>query len=93
MIPAPLTVFITGNTEIGQSVGDCTWWAVADGGTAPYTYSWSQTAGAIGSGSGSEWIGHGSMSFTLYVTVTDANGDTAKARFDVEVTKFGPQCI
>lgn len=68
-------VNLYGPTEVPPFVS-CSWSADADGGTAPYTYSWS--APGAGSSSGA-WFDYANTTpsggaFTVQLTVTDATG-------------------
>jgi subtilisin family serine protease len=73
--PGPsFPVSIAGPATI-QPGATCTWYSVVSGGTAPYTYQWTNDDLAAGNSyyyTGSKAIGSGGTSFRLKVVVTDA---------------------
>ena len=75
--PPPFSVTITGTTEIPAQQA-CTWYAALNGsGTAPYTYAWTVDGQPAGTDSAELSYENGGNSFTLGVTVTDADGFVA----------------
>jgi hypothetical protein len=87
---SPPSVTINGPSSIKPNV-DCWWWADVTSGTAPFTYSWSQSPGT-GGGYLSDYTGRSSSSFTIYLTVTDSNGLTGSATKSVTVTSGAGIC-
>lgn len=83
----PMNVNITGPYQV-PSGGYCTWQAFVDGGTPPYSYSWS---GAL---TGSGWIISGSVynSGFLNVTVTDDFGNQKTDQFYIQIDN-GAECL
>ena len=69
----------------------CEYYASASGGSAPYTYSWSQTTGN-GIASGDYYLARSSSSFTLTVQVTDSNGQVGYASKNVTVSSGAQIC-
>lgn len=89
--PAPLSVTMGGPTSVKPNV-QCYWWANTSGGTPSYGWSWS--GGLSGSAFASEYYATSpsSGSFTVSVTVTDANGATATATKLVTVSTLARTC-
>jgi hypothetical protein len=79
--PRPLAVSVQGNSVFCQSSFLAAFVATASGGTAPYTFSWSASAGRIlGTGSVITWLPPPTPGpVTLRVTVSDSAGATASA--------------
>lgn len=91
VVNPPPAVWIDGPSSVRPNTM-CAWWAIASGGTTPYTYTWS---GPSANGSlGGEYYGTSpaSGSFTVSVTVTDAANATATASKQVTVSTFAPMC-
>ena len=89
--PTPLGVTIGGPTSVKPNK-QCYWWANTSGGTPSYGWSWS--GGLSGWSYGYEYFATtpSSGSFTVAVTVTDANGATATATKLVTVSSLAPTC-
>ena len=68
----------------------CTWWASANGGSPPYSFSWSGIANGTGSS-----VSASSSSFSpcgmLYLNVTDAVGGTGSTSISVSVDSSNQQ--
>jgi hypothetical protein len=69
----------------------CYWWSTVTGGTAGYTYSWSQSPGSATS-SASDFHAQGSSAFTVYLTVTDALGTWRTTSQAVSVSSTAHVC-
>jgi hypothetical protein len=70
----------------------CAWWAVASGGTTPYTYTWSGPSSNASTGGEYYGTSPSSGSFTVTVTVTDANNDSDVESKQVTVDSRAPMC-
>jgi hypothetical protein len=77
----------------------CSWFAGVNSGTAPYTYSWSSSSNwahntGYTDGEPNAWTGHSTSgtSFTISVTVTDANGVSASISKSVPISSTAPFC-
>lgn len=80
-----------------QAYQPCEWYAFASGGTAPYTWSWSQTTGGPGyanprTSTLESYVTSTSGTMTLSVTITDALGRTATASKYVTTSWQAPEC-
>lgn len=84
----PVSVNITGPDVVPEEQS-CTWAAVADGGTGPYTYSWS----GVFSGSGTPITRTVNSSGTLYVTVTDDFGAQDTDQMSISVDEEMWECM
>jgi hypothetical protein len=89
VVSAP-SVSISGPSYISFVTASCstkTWSATVTGGTAPYSYQWRFNGTAVGTNSSSysRSICYSSADFTIQVTVTDANSQTATASYPVTV--------
>jgi hypothetical protein len=72
---------------------ECTFRAVASGGTAPYTYAWSVQNGQ-GTADGVFWTGFTwTTTMTLTVTATDALGATRTFTKNVAGVYSAPPCV
>ena len=69
----------------------CSWYVSVSGGTPPYSYSWDASHG---SGYGVDDMRFGEIygPGSLYVTVTDYNGQDVTVRKGVNATSSGPLC-
>ncbi len=84
--PQPLTVNVqcpTPNPTAGKPV-DCN--AVGSGGTQPYTYSWSFGDGATGTGNPVTHTYTVKGTYTVSVTIRDANGASATGQTSIVVS-------
>ncbi|HSU14458.1 Ig-like domain-containing protein [Longimicrobium sp.] len=90
-IVPPLSVSIGGRSTV-RTNAECYFWATPSGGTAPYTYTWSQTWGTGYSDGFDGYYARSSTSYTLYVTVHDANNVTATAAKNVTVSSSAALC-
>lgn len=87
-LPVPVSVSITGPASIGK-FASCQWTAIAKGGRAPFTYSWT----GILSGSNNAVIGNPPASGSLSVQVTDAlGGNSSSSLYVTETTSMGIFC-
>lgn len=75
----------------------CSWFAGVAAGTAPYTYSWSSSSNWVHDTGYTDnepwtWTGHSTSgsSFTIYLTVTDANGVSASTSKTVTISSTAP---
>jgi hypothetical protein len=91
----PIVEAISGPTTI-QPGATCMWQAIVAGGTAPYSYQWTNQGVYGGTGeyyTGSKDPGLGGNSFRLEVTVTDAAGaSTTNETYVYEDSSAGP-CV
>jgi hypothetical protein len=79
----------------------CSWFAGVAAGTAPYTYSWSSSSNWVHDYGYTDnepwtWTGHSTSgtSFTIYLTVTDANGVSASTSLLVPISATAPNpCV
>jgi hypothetical protein len=85
------SVIIDGPTSVRPNTM-CAWWAVASGGTTPYTYTWSGPSSNASTGGEYYGTSPSSGSFTVTVTVTDANNDTDVESKQVTVDSRAPMC-
>ncbi len=81
------TLAITASCTAGAAGKPTTCTASAAGGTAPYTFSWTATAGSPSSGTGSSFSTTFATkgNYTIVATVTDANVKTATQNIPVTV--------
>lgn len=84
----PLTATIGGPNEVPEDEY-CTWQGFGNGGTPPYSYSWS----GVLSGSGMNKSGTVNSSGWLYLTVTDAAAATANTQLYVTVDENAGACL
>jgi hypothetical protein len=70
----------------------CAWWAIASGGTTPYTYTWSGPSSNASQGGEYYGTSPASGTFTVSVTVTDAASATATVSKQVTVSSSAPLC-
>lgn len=75
----------------------CSYFAGVAAGTAPYTYSWSSSSNWVHDSGYTDdepwtWTGHSTSgsSFTIYLTVTDANGVSASISRTVTISSSAP---
>ena len=85
-----LAISIGGPTSIRPNAL-CYWWANVTGGTAGYTYSWSQSPGSATSTT-SDFYAQGSSSFTVYLTVRDALGTWRSTSQPITVSSSARVC-
>jgi hypothetical protein len=78
----------------------CSYFAGVASGTAPYSYSWSSSSNWVHDSGYTDdepwtWTGHSTSgsSFTIYLTVTDANGVSASASKTVTVSSTASFCV
>lgn len=91
----PPAVSIDGPTEI-QPGATCTWYAVVSGGTAPYSYQWTNDGQPVGndySYTGSKGAGSTSSWFTVKLVVTDAAGGSSQHEITVYETSAAEICL
>jgi hypothetical protein len=88
-----LNVSILGPT-LARRWTTCTWTRSVSGGTAPYTYQWSDArgTGSIYDTGTSYQVDMISASDDIYLTVTDANGVQASASKHVNTSNTAPLC-
>lgn len=86
-----LSVLITGRNSILPNQY-CEYYANVSGGTAPYTYSWSQTTGTGLGASSDSYLAKSSTNFVLTVNVTSSNGATGTATKSVSVSSSAGTC-
>ena len=91
VVNPPLGVWIDGPSSVRPNTM-CAWWAIASGGTPPYTYTWSGPSANASLGGEYYGTSPASGSFTVSVTVTDAANVTATASRQVTVSTFAPMC-
>jgi hypothetical protein len=80
-----------------QAYQPCEWYAFVSGGTAPYTWSWSNSTGASGysnprTSTLESYVTSTSGTMTLSVTVTDALGRTGTASKYVTTSWAAGEC-
>lgn len=85
-----LSVSISGGTDI-QPNTQCYWWANVQGGTPPYTYSWSGGT-ALSGANALEYSAQSASSFTVSVGVKDATNQRASASYYVIVDSSAREC-
>lgn len=91
----PPAVSIDGPTEI-QPGATCTWYAVVSGGTAPYSYQWTNDGQPVGNDyfyTGSKGAGSTSSWFTVKLVVTDAAGGSGQHEITVYETAAAQICF
>ena len=92
-VKSGLTVSISGPT-LARRWTTCTWYRSVSGGTAPYTYQWSDehgTGSPIDTGISYD-VDMISVSDDIYLIVTDANGWTRFATKHVNTSSTAPLC-
>jgi subtilisin len=90
-VPPPLVVSVTGTDQIGPYIS-CSWYASAQGGIPPYTYSWSVNLQPVGGNSVQlTYTNQGGISFAIDLAVTDGYGQIAYGMHYVAVTP-GHEC-
>jgi hypothetical protein len=91
VVNPPPGVWIDGPSSVRPNTM-CAWWAVASGGTPPYTYTWSGPSANASSGGEYYGTSPASGSFTVSVTVTDAASATATVNRQVTVSSSARMC-
>jgi hypothetical protein len=88
-----LTVTILGPTLAPRWV-TCSWTSAVSGGTAPYSYQWSDAHGTGSQADTNEsyYVDMISASDDIYLTVTDANGVQKSASKHVNTSLSAPPC-
>lgn len=89
-----LSVSIDGPTQI-QPGGTCTWYALSNAGSAPFSYQWTNNGVHVGSEyyyTGSKLVGTGGSSFNLRVVVTDAAGAAGERDITVYESSSAQVC-
>jgi hypothetical protein len=91
------------DTPVANSVRPgavCSWFAGVSTGASPYTYSWSSSSNWVHDYGYTDsepwtWTGHSTSgsSFTIYLTVTDANGVSASISKTVSISSSAPFCV
>lgn len=96
----PDIYFDTPLTTSARPGAICSFFAGVAAGTAPYTYSWSSSSNWTHDTGYTDnepwtWTGHSTSgsSFTIYLTVTDANGVSASASHTVSISSGAPVCV
>lgn len=85
------TIGISGPATVRRSTS-CTWTRTVSGGTAPYSYSWSDTGGNP-TGTGTSYTATiVTAADDITLTVTDANGGTSSTTKHVTATTTAPLC-
>jgi hypothetical protein len=89
--PPTLTVTIQGPTSVVKGVAK-TWTSTVSNGTSPYTYKWTRNGATVGTSA--SYTGSATVcgTFTIILTVTDSNSNTATRSIDVDVTGGTPPC-
>jgi hypothetical protein len=85
------TVSIGGPSSVRPNA-ECLWFATVTGGEAPFTYSWSQTAGTGYSDGADGYYATSSSSYVLSVTITDNRGNHASASKGITVSSSARIC-
>jgi hypothetical protein len=80
----PFVVNIVGNSQIAFGIA-CQWSAIPDAGVPPYSYQWTVNNQPHHENSQTITYGNNGTDFTLRVTVTDANGQSANASHSVAI--------
>jgi hypothetical protein len=90
--PAVLSVSLADGPSQVRRYQTCTWRAQATGGTAPYTYTWDAYPGATWTSYSYDFTGStiSSAGYTIEVTVTDANNQTATQTRYIQVSTSAP---
>jgi hypothetical protein len=90
--PQTLTVSLADGPGQVRRYQTCTWRAQASGGTAPYTYTWDAYPGATWTSYSYEFTGStiSSAGYTIEVTVTDANNQSATETRYIQVSTSAP---
>jgi PKD repeat protein len=80
-LTSPLTVSISPQTITISLGGSVSFTSTVTGGTSPYTYQWYVDGNAVPGAKSSNWLFTPTAAGTyyVYVTVTDANGNTASS--------------
>jgi hypothetical protein len=91
VVNPPPAVWIDGPSSVRPNTM-CAWWAIASGGTTPYTYTWSGPSSNASLGGEYYGTSPASGSFTVTVTVTDGANATATASRQVTVSPSAPMC-
>lgn len=90
-------IYIDGPPSV-RSNQVCSFFAEVTAGTAPFTYGWTSNNGIYDYGYTFNepwtWTGHSSSNFTLYLTVTDASGQSTTVTKYVSISAGAPSvCI
>lgn len=85
------SVVINGPTQVKPNEL-CSWNANVTGGTPPFSYVWSQSAGSGTNNGDGSYEGSSGNSFTLSVTVTDALGASVGDTHSVSVSSHHFYC-
>lgn len=86
-------VTISGETHV-TTYWSCTWTAYVSGGTAPYTFQWSEEGMVRNWALGEYWNGYAAIggNVGLNVLVTDANGRSAWGHLVITSDNNAPFC-
>jgi hypothetical protein len=91
--PPPPTPNVTINgASYTQPYSQCEYWTNVYGGTAPYHYAWEADGSPVGGNNSYYFHTAGENSFTLAVTVTDANGAVGGNTYAVTVDPAAGYC-
>jgi hypothetical protein len=91
--PPPLSgVTIDGPSQV-LSQATCTWLAGPQGGTAPFTYSWTVNSGPVISEDGSLTYTNAGQGFSIALQVNDATGAGASNTMFVDIIPDAEGCI
>ncbi len=94
--PGPsFPVSVDGPTQIRPGA-TCTWNAAVSGGTAPYSYNWTNDGMPVGNEyyyTGSKNVGSTGSSFRVRLSVTDATGATGEHEVTVFENSSAPICL
>jgi hypothetical protein len=87
-------VSVSGPTAVATR-WTCNWYAVVSGGTAPYTYHWSEQGMVREESYGNYWRGAATTPGTVFlnVLVTDATGQSAWGYVGIDSDGNGPFCM
>jgi hypothetical protein len=90
------TVNLYGQSPVRQS-DNCEYYGIVSNGTAPYTWTWSWTGSRalspdVRSATTQSVVVYTPGNFTIYLTITDAEGRTASASKSVTASWTAPNC-
>ena len=90
--PPPPSVTISGHSMVRPGA-ECLWSGNATGGVPPYSWQWNVDGNPVGDGSPTLRYTNNGASFTIFLTVVDAQNGTGAGSYGVSVSSEAPECL